>query len=49
MYNDPVEFGKFGEPTYEMAIGNASYTYSQRLVEVVDGLEAGILAFAKNL
>lgn len=47
-YNDPTEFAAFLKADNSMMIGGEKYTYSNRLVKVVDAIEAGVLNFTKN-
>lgn len=48
-YNDPTEFAAFLKTDNAMTIGGVKYTYSNRLVKVVDSIEVGVLDFTKNL
>jgi N-acetylmuramoyl-L-alanine amidase len=48
-YNDPREFAAFLKADNSMTIGGTKYSYSNRLVKVVDSIEAGVLDFTKNL
>lgn len=47
-YNDPKEFMALTEADHTMVISGKDYTYSNRLVLVVNSLSAGILDFVKN-
>lgn len=48
-YNDPTEFQAFSKPDFTMTIGGVRTNYSNRLVKVVDSIEAGVINFTKNL
>jgi N-acetylmuramoyl-L-alanine amidase len=48
-YNDPVEFIALLKNENFMTIGGLNYPYSNRLKQVVDSLESGVLNFAANV
>ncbi len=47
-YNDPIEFSLLGAQDHTINIDDKLFSYSNRLVQVVDGLESGILAFVRK-
>jgi N-acetylmuramoyl-L-alanine amidase len=47
-YNDPTEFKAFSNGTHTIDIGGENYLYSDRLIQVVDALESGVVNFVKN-
>ncbi len=46
-YDDPAEFEALSQEKHPFSIGGQSYPYSDRLLQIVDSIEKGILQYAQ--
>lgn len=47
-YNDPKEFNRLHDYAHDMDIGGKNYPYSERLVNIADALENGVVKFVQT-